>query len=103
MSEILEIMMVLCFGFSWPANVVKSYRARTTRGKSLVFLLFIFVGYIAGIASKLLNEAYMAAFSEKWYVLIFYFINITMVSIDLCIYARNYRLDRLAQATEDAL
>ena len=103
MSEILEIIMVLCFGFSWPANVVKSYRARTTRGKSLVFLLFIFVGYIAGIASKLLNEAYMAAFSEKWYVLIFYFIHITMVSIDLCIYVRNHRLDRLAQETEDTL
>ena len=103
MSEILEIIMVLCFGFSWPANVLKSYRARTTRGKSLVFLLFIFVGYIAGIASKLLNEAYMAAFSEKWYVLIFYFINITMVSIDLCIYVRNHRLDRLAQETEDTL
>ena len=103
MSEILEIIMVLCFGFSWPANVVKSYRARTTRGKSLLFLLFIFVGYIAGIASKLLNEAYMAAFSEKWYVLIFYFINITMVSIDLCIYVRNHRLDRLAQETEDTL
>ena len=103
MSEILEIIMVLCFGFSWPANVVKSYRARTTRGKSLLFLLFIFVGYIAGIASKLLNEAYMAAFSEKWYVLIFYFINITMVGIDLCIYVRNHRLDRLAQETEDTL
>ena len=103
MAEILEIIMVVCFGLSWPANVVKSYRARTTRGKSLLFLLFIFVGYIAGIASKLLNEAYMAAFSEKWYVLIFYFINITMVGIDLCIYVRNHRLDRLAQETEDTL
>ncbi len=101
MAEILEIIMVVCFGISWPANVLKSYKARTTKGKSLVFLLFIFIGYIAGIASKLLNETYMAQFSEKWYVLIFYFLNITMVGIDLCIYARNRRLDHLQAQKEN--
>ena len=94
MSEILEIIMILSFGFSWPMNVVKSYKARTTKGKSLAFLLLIFFGYIAGIASKFTNEAYMAAFSEKWYVLFFYFLNITMVGIDVLLYFRNARLDR---------
>jgi len=97
MSEILEIIMILSFGCSWPMNVVKSYRARTTKGKSLAFLLFIFFGYIAGIASKFTNEAYMAAFAQKWYVLIFYFINITMVGIDIILYYRNYRLDQAAK------
>lgn len=90
--------MILSFGASWPMNVVKSYRARTTKGKSLAFLLLIFFGYIAGIASKLMNEAYMAEFSSKWYVLVFYFINITMVGLDICVYIRNRRLDRLAAA-----
>lgn len=94
MSEILEIIMILSFGFSWPMNVIKSYKARSTKGKSLLFLCLIFFGYIAGIASKFTNEAYMASFSSKWYVLVFYFINITMVGIDLALYVRNYRLDR---------
>ena len=94
MSEILEIIMILSFGFSWPMNVVKSYKARTTKGKSLMFLCLIFFGYIAGIASKFTNEAYMASFASKWYVLVFYFINITMVGIDLLLYARNYMLDK---------
>lgn len=94
MAEILEIVMILSFGASWPMNVIKSYRARTTKGKSLAFLLLIFFGYIAGIISKLVNEAYMASFSSKWYVLIFYCINLTMVGIDLCIYIRNKRLDK---------
>lgn len=94
MSEILEIVMILSFGASWPLNVIKSYKARTTKGKSLWFLLLIFFGYIAGIASKLLNVAYMASFAEKWYVLVFYCINLVMVGIDLALYARNHRLDK---------
>ena len=94
MSEILEIMMILSFGASWPLNVLKSWRARSTKGKSLAFLLLIFFGYIAGIASKFTSESYMAQFSEKWYVLFFYFLNLVMVGCDLLLYIRNYRLDK---------
>ena len=94
MSEIFEIIMIVSFGASWPMNVIKSYKARTTKGKSLGFLLLIFFGYVAGIASKLVNEAYMSAFSEKWYVLFFYVLNIIMVGLDLILYVRNKKLDR---------
>lgn len=94
MSEILEIIMIVSFGASWPMNVMKSYKARTAKGKSLAFLLLIFFGYIAGIASKFLNEAYMASFSEKWYVLFFYFLNLFMVGADLILYVRNRNLDK---------
>ena len=97
LSEILEIVMIVSFGASWPLNVLKSYRARTTKGKSLPFLCLIFFGYIAGICSKFVNEAYMANFSSKWYVLFFYFLNLFMVGIDLVMYARNYRLDKEAE------
>ena len=75
MAEILEVIMIVSFGASWPLNVMKSYKARTTKGKSLSFLCLIFFGYIAGIISKLTNDAYMASFASKWYVLIFYIIN----------------------------
>ena len=102
MSEILEIIMILSFGASWPMNVVKSYKARSAKGKSLSFLVLIFFGYIAGIASKFANETYMASFSEKWYVLVFYFINITMVGLDICLYFRNLALDKKAEATKSA-
>ena len=94
LAEILEIIMVVSFGASWPLNVMKSYRARTTRGKSLGFLCLIFFGYIAGIVSKLVNPDFV--FAEKWYVLFFYCLNLIMVGIDLCIYVRNYRLDMKA-------
>ena len=93
-AEILEIIMVVSFGASWPLNVMKSYKARTTKGKSLGFLLLIFFGYIAGIASKLTSATYLADFSEKWYVLFFYVLNFLMVGGDLVLYIRNYRLDK---------
>ena len=94
MAEILEVIMIVCFGTSWPFNVVRSYKARTAKGKSPVFLCLIILGYIAGIASKFMNGAYMAAIDEKWYVLFFYFLNLVMVSADLVLYFRNRQLDR---------
>ena len=56
MSELLEMIMMICFGVSWPLSIIKSFTARTTTGKSVVFLVCIFTGYICGIASKLMQE-----------------------------------------------
>ena len=86
--ELMEVCMIVAFGCSWPVNVVKSYRMRTTRGKSLAFLVLIFMGYLCGIAGKLLSDGC------KWYVLFFYILNCFMVGVDLLLYVRNYRLDK---------
>ena len=96
--ELLEMGMVISFGVSWPLNVIKSYKARTTKGKSLGFLCLIFFGYIAGIISKLINETYMATFGQKWYVLFFYVLNFVMVFTDLMLYFRNRKLDKARRA-----
>ena len=96
LHELLEIIMIVSFGASWPMNVMKSYKARTAKGKSLGFLCLIEFGYIAGITSKLMNEAYMASFASKWYVLFFYVLNFIMVGMDLCLYFRNKKLDAAA-------
>ena len=93
LSEILEIIMVLSFGASWPLNAMKAYKARTAKGTSLPFLLLILFGYVCGIVSKFINPAYMAQFATKWYIVIFYILNFVVVSINLLIYVRNKRLD----------
>lgn len=92
--------MLICFGFSWPLNVIKSYKARTAKGKSLPFLLLIITGYIAGIASKFVTPDF--DFADKWYVLFFYFLNLIMVSLDVVMYFRNRHLDKLAENEEEA-
>lgn len=88
MSEIFEILMIVLFGVSWPMNVIKSYKVRTAKGKSLAFLLLIFIGYIFGIVSKLLTPSF------KWYVMFFYVLNLLMVGMDLILYFRNLNFDR---------
>ena len=98
MADILELIMIVAFGASWPLNVLKSYKARTAKGKSLAFLLLIFAGYVAGIASKFVNPVYMASIGEKWYVLFFYFLNLVMVGADLLLYFRNLSIDKAEQA-----
>lgn len=87
-AAIFEIIMIVCFGFSWPMNVIKSWRARTTKDKSLPFLLLIITGYVFGIIGKMIDGGF------KWYVLFFYVLNLAMVSVDLALYVRNYRLDK---------
>ena len=99
MSEILEVVMIVSFGASWPMNVIKSWKVRTTKGKSLAFLCLILFGYIAGITGKFLNPVYMAEFSKKWYVLFFYFLNLIMVTADLILYFRNKKLDAQREKT----
>ena len=91
MAELLEIMMIVCFGFSWPMNVIKSYRARTTTGKSLPFLLLIFIGYIFGITAKLIAPSF------KWYVLFFYILNLFFILIN--IYLTGFIMNVLFQTT----
>ena len=55
MSCIFETVMLVCFGLSWPINVIKAYKARTAKATSLPFILLIFVGYIAGISAKVIS------------------------------------------------
>ena len=94
MSELLEIVMLLCFGFSWPINAYKAWKARNTKSTSLLFLLLILFGYICGILAKLTNPAYMSEFSKKWYVLSVYVVNLVSLIVNLLIYFRNRRIEK---------
>lgn len=89
-AEFLEAVMVICFGISWPVSIYKSLKSRTAKGKSIIFLCFIIVGYAAGITSKLLS-------GKITYVFFFYVLNIIMVSIDAAVCLRNKRLDKREQ------
>ena len=87
MGSILETVMLVCFGFSWPLNVMKTYRAKTAKGTSLPFILLIITGYIAGISAKLIS-------GQINYVLIAYILNLAIVSLNVIVYFRNVSLDR---------
>ena len=88
-AEILETIMLICFGLSWPINVYKNIRARTAKSMSLGFILLIIVGYIAGITAKILM-------GRINYVLAVYVLNLAIVTVNLVVYLINRNLDKAA-------
>lgn len=88
--SLLETVMLICFGAAWPLSILKSWRARTAKGKSLGFLITILVGYAAGITKVYLVDGIQA------FLLIPYSINSALVLIETALYFRNTRLDRKA-------
>ena len=83
--SVFEVIMLACFGAAWPASVYKSYVSKKNSGKSIVFLVVIFIGYIAGIIHKLTNSMDL--------VIILYILNALMVSADIMLYIRNKRYE----------
>ncbi len=95
MAEILEAAILILFVVSWPTSIIKSYRARTAKGKSLLFLCFIFFGYVCGIVAKIIA-------GNITYVFAFYVLNLLMVGADIAPYFRNRKLDRAKNDPEAA-
>ena len=88
-ASIFETLMIISFGISWPVNVSKAVRSRSTKGKSIMFDYFILAGYICGLISKFMTHTFNLAF---W----FYFPNIIMVITDIVVYYRNRKLEAAA-------
>lgn len=103
MTDLLEALMILCFGLSWPISIRKSWTSRTAKGKSLFFEVFLLIGYIFGIARKciLFSQAMAAGQSEGFLFYLgwfFYVLNFIEISIDVALYFRNVKLDKAREA-----
>ena len=79
-GQLLEVAMMVCFGFSWPNNIRTTLKNRSAKGKSLAFLLLINTGYLCGILGKLLSGQIV------WYILAMYILNFCMVTTDIILY-----------------
>ena len=90
MAQVFETIMLICFGLSWPFNIAKSWKTRTAKGKSLQFEICIVIGYLFGIAGKVLS-------GNVSYVLAVYVLDVAMVTIDIVLTLRNMALDRLEE------
>lgn len=103
LAEVLEIVMLVCFGCSWPISVYKSIKIKTSVGKSATFNILLIIGYIGGIVSKFLKmgpfmEANAGEGLKKGifiFALIMYFVNLAMITTNLVLYYTNKRLDNL--------
>lgn len=81
-----EILMLIAFGAAWPFSIYKSAKSRSTGGKSPLFLIILFFGYIAGILHKI--------FYSMDKVIFLYILNAAMVLTDTLLYIRNKHYEK---------
>lgn len=78
--SILEAGMMVCFGASWPFQVAKTYKTKNVKGKSILFLWLVELGYILGMLHHILyapdNVIYL------------YLLNFLLVGTDMALYYR---------------
>lgn len=100
MTDLLEALMILCFGLSWPISIRKSWVSRTAKGKSLFFEFFIWIGYVFGIIRKfMLWNAATSPLDWLFYLSwAFYGLNLLEITVDMGLYFRNRNLDKAAEA-----
>jgi hypothetical protein len=93
--QLCEVGMLIAFGASWPFNIYKSLKSRTAKGKSVLFEIIVVIGYLIGLTGKFITYSRTGELAlSVW----FYIADITMVTIDMILYARNTRLDKAAAA-----
>lgn len=90
--SIFEALMLICFGSAWPVSIYKSYTSRTNSGKSLGFLIIIFIGYLSGVTHKVLYSQDL--------VIYLYILNALMVFTDILLYFRNSKYDNKRRRKE---
>jgi len=78
--SVFEIVMLVCFGMSWPISIAKALRTKVVAGKSPLFMGIICVGYVCGLVHKLV-------YSMDW-VIALYALNLMLVATDLVLYFR---------------
>ena len=86
LAQTLEAIMLICFGVSWPIDIVNTLRVRHVEGKSFTFMAVIFVGYLCGVAGKFSRVAGAGDWPEG--VTWLYAINALLVAADMALYLR---------------
>ena len=86
-----ETLMLIGFGCSWPFNIAKSIKSKTTLGKSVYFEIIVIISYLFGVTAKLMiyNDTGVLQYSF-W----FYIVDILLVLTDVCLYFRNRKIDK---------
>ena len=101
-TDLFEALTIFCFGLSWPISIRKSWISRTAKGKSLFFEIFLLIGYAFGIARKIIQVSAMGSSGFIFYLsFFFYVLNFIEISIDVALYFRNTKLDKLAEESNN--
>jgi len=83
--SVLEAGMMVCFGASWPFQVRKTFKTKNVKGKSILFLWLVELGYVLGMLHHILYAP------DR--VIYLYFMNFLLVGTDMTLYYKYKNLD----------
>lgn len=83
LAQILEAGMLICFGFAWPIDILRTLRKRRVEGKSVTFMGIVLVGYCSGMMGKFVRACGGECWPEP--VTILYALNAILVTIDIAL------------------
>jgi uncharacterized protein with PQ loop repeat len=87
-ATFFEAFMIFCWGVSWPVAVWKTYKTKNVGGISILFLWFVFFGYVSGICFKVaeyMGEGFLNP------VIVLYMLNFLFVGTELILFYRYRR------------
>ena len=86
-AVLFETIMLIGFGCSWPFNIAKSLKSKTTLGKSVYFEIIVIISYLFGVAAKLII---FRETGELQYSFWFYIIDINVPHKGSSVTKRNF-------------
>ena len=95
-ARFFEAGMLICFGCSWPAAILKTVRVKRVDGKSIHFLFLVFIGYMCGITFRILTSIHAGEFN---WILLLYFALAGLVLTEILLY---FRYSKTTPSAEDA-
>ena len=106
MPQVLEAVMLVCFGVAWPCASLRMLRTGRPQSNGLCFTLVIFCGYLLGASSKLLEAVRGAELAPVFWL---YAVNAISVAVNLGLQLHyggrrsGCRVDALGTATKTLL
>ena len=102
LTDLFEALTIFCFGLSWPISIRKSLISKTAKGKSLFFEVFLLIGYAFGIVRKIIQLTALGSSGFIFFLSFFFYVmNFVSISIDVALYFRNTKLDKLRESGKE--
>ena len=107
-ADLMEVLMIVCFGVAWIFSVIKALKTKSAKGKSILFEILMLCGYGFGVVQKVFlykdamtnEKALNFWFYLAWFLGAFIFI---VVVFDLILWIRNSFVDRKRDKDEKKL
>jgi hypothetical protein len=82
-AQVFEAGMLVCFGFAWPIDILRTLKRRRVEGKSVTFMGIVLMGYMSGLTAKFIAACAGSCWPQP--VTALYALNAILVAVDIAL------------------